>query len=100
MTRRPRRNHGAAFKAKVALEAIKGEQTLSELAERFEVHPNQITQWKKKLLAEAEEIFARGKKSADGPDIKELHAKIGQLAMENDFLSKALGRITEPSARR
>ena len=55
MTRRPRRNHGAAFKAKVALEAIKGEQTLSQLAERFQVHPNQITQWKKKLLAEAEE---------------------------------------------
>ena len=100
MTRRPRRNHGAAFKAKVALEAIKGEQTLSELAERFEVHPNQITQWKKKLLAEAGEIFANGKKSADGPDIKELHAKIGQLAMENDFLSKALGRITEPGAKR
>ena len=100
MTRRPRRNHGAAFKAKVALEAIKGEQTLSELAERFQVHPNQITQWKKKLLAEAEQVFASGKKPASGPNIKDLHAKIGQLAMENDFLSVALGRITDPSAKR
>jgi transposase len=100
MTRRPRRNHGAVFKAKVALEAIKGEQTLSELAERFEVHPNQITQWKKKLLDEAAEIFARGKKPSAGPDIKELHAKIGQLAMENDFLSTALGRISDPGAKK
>ena len=100
MTRRPRRNHGAAFKAKVALEAIKGEQTLSELAERFAVHPNQITQWKKKLLAEAEQVFASGKKTAAQPDIKELHAKIGQLAMENDFLSVALGRISDPSAKK
>ena len=100
MTRRPRRNHGAAFKAKVALEAIKGEQTLSELAERFQVHPNQIAQWKKKLLAEEEQVFASGKKPASGPNIKDLHAKIGQLAMENDFLSVALGRITDPSAKR
>jgi transposase-like protein len=100
MTRRSRRNHGAAFKAKVALEAIKGEQTLSELAERFQVHPNQIAQWKKKLLAEAEQVFASGKKPASGPNIKDLHAKIGQLAMENDFLSVALGRITDPSAKR
>ena len=101
MTRRPRRNHGAAFKAKVALEAIKGEQTLSQLAERFQVHPNQITQWKKKLLAEAEEIFTSGRKHESAqPSVKELHAKIGQLAVENDFLSVALGRITEPGAKR
>ena len=100
MTRRPRRNHGAAFKAKVALEAIKGDQTLSELAERFQVHPNQITQWKKKLLAEAEQVFASGKKPASEPNVKELHAKIGQLTMENDFLSVALGRIAEPGAKR
>lgn len=100
MTRRSRRNHGAAFKAKVALEAIKGDQTLSELAERFQVHPNQITQWKKKLLAEAEQVFASGKKPASEPNVKELHAKIGQLTMENDFLSVALGRIAEPGAKR
>ena len=57
MTKRPRRNHGAVFKAKVALEAIKGEQTLVELAERFQVHPNQIAEWKKQLLDRASEIF-------------------------------------------
>ena len=101
MTKRPRRNHSPAFKAKVALEAIKGEQTLVELSERFQVHPNQITQWKKKLLEEAPEVFASGKnRDGDEADVKELHAKIGQLAMENDFLSGALGRINGQSAKR
>ncbi len=99
MSKRPRRNHGAVFKAKVALEAIKGEQTLVELSERFQVHPNQITEWKKQLLERASEIFDREKKS-EGPDVKELHAKIGQLAMENDFLSIALGRIDGSSAKK
>ena len=99
MTKRPRRNHGAVFKAKVALEAIKGEQTLVELAERFQVHPNQITEWKKQLLDRASEIFDKGKSSRE-PDVKELHAKIGQLAMENDFLAVALGRIDGPSAKK
>jgi transposase-like protein len=99
MTKRPRRNHGAAFKAKVALEAIKGEQTLVELGARFQVHPNQIAEWKKQLLDRAPEIFDREKKSP-GPDVKELHAKIGQLAMENDFLSIALGRIDGSSAKK
>jgi transposase-like protein len=100
MTKRPRRNHGAALKAKVALEAIKGEQTLVELAERFQVHPNQITKWKKQLLDRADEVFGKDKKAEEGASVKELHAKIGQLAMENDFLSVALGRIEEPSAKR
>jgi transposase len=99
MTRRPRRNHGAVFKAKVALEAIKGEQTLVELAERFQVHPNQITEWKKQLIERAADIFDKEKRS-EGPDVKELHAKIGQLAMENDFLSIALGRIDGSSAKK
>ena len=99
MTKRPRRNHGAVFKAKVALEAIKGEQTLIELAERFQVHANQITEWKKQLLERASEIFDKGKASRE-PDVKELHAKIGQLAMENDFLAVALGRIDGSSAKK
>lgn len=100
MAKRPRRNHGSAFKAKVALEAIKGQHTLAELAERFQVHPNQITEWKKQLLERAEEIFSKGKDTQQGPSVKEFHAKIGQLTMENDFLSVALGRIAEPSARK
>jgi len=100
MAKRPRRNHGAAFKAKVALEAIKGDQTIVELAERFQVHPNQITEWKKQLMERADEVFSRDKKAEAGPDIKELHAKIGQLALENDFLAGALGRIDGTSARK
>jgi transposase-like protein len=99
VAKRPRRNHSAAFKAKVALEAMKGEHTLVELSERFEVHPNQITEWKKLLMDRASEIFNKGKPSRE-PDIKELHAKIGQLAMENDFLAVALGRIGDPSGKR
>jgi transposase len=100
--RRPRRNHSTGFKAKVALAAIRGGKTLNELAEQFEVHPNQIVQWKQQLLSHAEEVFSRGgKKSAEpGPTVAELHAKIGKLTMENDFLESALGRIDGASAKR
>ena len=99
--KRPRRNHSAAFKAKVALAAVKSDQTLASLAERFDVHPNQITQWKTELLQRAAEVFASAaEKRETGPDIKTLHAKIGQLALENGFLSGALGRIGDASAKR
>lgn len=100
MPKRPRRNHAAGFKAKVALEAIKGEQTLVELSERFQVHANQITDWKRQLLERADEVFARDKKSDAAGAVKDLHAKIGQLAMENDFLASALGRVSGSSAKR
>ncbi len=100
MGKRPRRNHSAVFKAKVALEAVKEEQTLVQLSERFQVHPNQITEWKKQLLEKASEVFEKGKKNPDEPDIKELQAKIGRLTMENDFLAVALGRIDGSSAEK
>jgi transposase-like protein len=100
MSKRPRRNHAPAFKAKVALEALKGDQTIAELSQRFQVHPNQITEWKKQLLDHAAEVFSKGKTAALVPDVKELHAKIGQLSMENDFLSVALGRIDGASAKK
>lgn len=100
MGKRTRRNHGAAFKAKVALEAVKAEQTISELAARSQVHPNVVGQWKKELIERAGEIFSRDRKEDSGAEVKDLHAKIGQLTMENDFLSVALGRIVEPGARK
>lgn len=100
--RRKRRNHSAAFKAKVALAALKGDKTLAELAEQFEVHANQITQWKSQLQDRASDVFATAAERSEsaGPDVKELHAKIGQLAMENDFLAAALGRVGDASAKR
>jgi transposase-like protein len=99
--KRPRRNHSAKFKATVALAAIRGEKTLVELAEQYRVHPNQIGQWRSELLERAAEVFATAAEKRDaGPDIKTLHAKIGQLALENDFLAGALGRIGDASAKR
>jgi transposase len=87
MKRRPRRNHTPAFKAKVALAAIKGDLTLAQLAERFDVHPNQITSWKVQLESGAADVFGPGGgngASQPAVDVKTLHAKIGELTLEND----------------
>jgi len=100
MSKRPRRNHAPAFKARVALDALKGEETLVELSQRYQVHPNQITEWKKQLLEHAADVFSKERKDDQLPSVKDLHAKIGQLSMENDFLSGALGRIGDASAKR
>ena len=92
MSRRARRNHSPAFKAKVALAAIKGDRTIAQLAEHFDVHPNQITAWKSQLEGNASEIFGPGggPPAAPAVDVKSLHAKIGELTLENDFLEGAL----------
>ena len=103
MSRRPRRNHTAAFKAKVALAAIKGEKTLSELAQLFDVHANQITGWKTQLLEGAIGVFggeAKAETAAATVDLKTLHAKIGELTLENDFLEGALTKAGLLSAKR
>ena len=101
MTRRARRNHSGAFKAKVALAALRGEKTLAELAQQFDVHPNQITTWRAQLLDGAAEVFGGVAGAAPAAvDVKELHAKIGQLTLENDFLSGALGKAGMTSAKR
>lgn len=87
MSRRPRRNHSAAFKAKVAIAAIKGERTIAQIAEQFDVHPNQVTSWKTQLEGSAADVFESGTGSvaaAPAVDVKQLHAKIGELTLEND----------------
>ncbi len=103
MTKRPRRNHSADFKAKVALAAIRGEKTLIELSQQFAVHANQIKQWKDQLLEGASGVFggeAKSDAAAPAVDVKTLHAKIGELALENDFLAGALNKAGLLSARK
>jgi transposase len=103
MTKRTRRTHAPAFKAKVALAAIKGEKTLAELGQQYDVHLNQITAWKVHLVEAAAGLFGSGGAASDSApaiDVKTLHAKIGELTLENDFLSGALGKAGLLSAKR
>ncbi len=99
--KKPRRNHSAKFKALVALEAIRGEKTIAEIAAHREVHPNQVTAWKNQALENLEMVF--GAEASGGDDrekIRELHAKIGELSVERDFLSGALGKYPGLSGKR
>jgi len=101
MTRRPRRNHTAAFKAKVALAALKGDKTLAELAQQFDVHANQITDWKMRMQEGAASIFGEEKAEQPGKvDVTRMQAKIGELTLENDFLETALIKAGLLSAKR
>jgi len=96
--KRTRRNHSP----KVAVAALRGDQTLAELSEHHQVHVNQLTQWKAQWLERASEVFATAaeRNEAAGPDVKELHTERGQLAMANDFWAAARGRLGAVSARR
>ena len=103
MKRRARRNHTPAFKAKVALAALKNDRTMAQLAEQFDVHPNQIAAWKDQLLEGSADVFERGGNGGSSTseiDVKSLHAKIGELVLENDFLQRALGKAGLVSAKR
>ena len=95
-----RRKHSATFKAKVALAALAGDKTLAELAQQFEIHPNQITDWKRQLSTRAADVFDKGGATEPLVNVKAMHAKIGQLTLENDFLESALTKVGLLSAKR
>ena len=100
MTKRTRRNHSPTFKAQVAIAALKGEKTLAELAQYFDVHPNQISDWKTQLQEKSSLVFGNVPSKSADPDIKTMQAKIGQLSLENDFLEGALIKAGLLSAKR
>ena len=102
MSKRPSRNHTPAFKAKVAFAAGKGDRTIAQLVEYFDVHPNQITAWKAQLEGGACGVFGSGNTAPSAPaiDVKSLHAKIGELTLENDFFEGALTKAGLLSAKR
>lgn len=99
--RRPRRNHSAKFKAQIALEAIRGEKTIAQIAAHHEVHPNQVTSWKSQALENLAGLFGGEVPAGEDKErIRELHAKIGELTVELDFLERALGKFPGLSAKR
>jgi transposase len=100
MTKRTRRNHSPEFKARVALAAIKGEKTLAELAQQFDVHPNQITNWKARAVEGMAGLFGEAAGAAPAVDLTTLHAKIGELTLEKDFLAGALSKAGLLSVKR
>ena len=100
--KRSRRNHSSKFKARIALEALRGEATLAELASRHDVHATQIATWRKQALEHLSEVFENGSPVLEDAErhIRDLRAKVGELTMERDFLAGALGRFGLPSAKR
>ena len=100
MARRKRRNHSPAFKGQVAIAALKGDKTLAELAQQFDVHPNQIADWKTQLMERSARVFGDSPGKTDEPEVKTMQAKIGQLTLENDFLEHALTKAGLLSARK
>ncbi len=102
MMKRKRRTHSPEFKSKVALAAIKGDLTMAEMVKKYDVHTNQITEWKKLLLSGAPDVFGKGARKAEDAEeaVQALHAKIGQLTMENDFLERGLERIHGPRGKK
>jgi len=100
MERRPRRNHSPASKAKVALAAVRAEKTLAELAAQFDVHANVIKARRDQLLERASGLFGECKPEAPPPvDVKERHAKIGELTLTRDFLAAGLTKVGLLSAK-
>ena len=98
--RRPRRNHSPAFKARVALEAIRGEKTVAQIAAHHQVHGNQVTTWKQQALENLAGTFDSAPSQDCQQRIDQLHAKIGELTVERDFLERALGKFPGLSAKR
>jgi transposase len=100
IARRQRRTHSATFKAQVAVAALRGDKTIAEVAEKFGVHPNQVTAWKAQLLERSSETFGEKADGTPAPNIEKMEAKIGSLTLENDFLESALINAGLLSAKR
>jgi transposase len=100
MARRPRRTHSATFNPQVPVAALRGDKTIAEVAEKFEVHPNQVTAWKAQLLERSSEVFGEKADGTPAPNIEKMEAKIGRLTLEDDFLESTLVKAGLLSAKR